>query len=146
MADVPLPSVAEIDSSGVSIGRAAQLVGTTIDAIRYYEREGLTLRQPRRDSGGRRRYSEQDVAWLVGLVMLRGTGMTIQEIREYAAAYRADVGLAERLDLLEAHRARVVARMEETGRHLSSLERKIGAYRAALARDEELFSATSGHG
>ncbi|MEW2547208.1 MerR family transcriptional regulator [Streptomyces sp. NPDC047002] len=133
MDGVPLPTVPEAGPEGVPVGRAAELLGTTVDTIRYYEREGLTLTRPRRDPGGRRGYGTRDLAWLAGLAMLRGTGMTIQEIREYAAAYRAQTSVAERLGLLEAHRDRVVARLEETTRHLAALERKIDAYRAVSA-------------
>lgn len=55
-------------------------------------------------------------------------GMNVQEMREYAAAYRAGANDAERLALLERHHTTVLARQEELHRHLAALEWKIAAY------------------
>jgi DNA-binding transcriptional MerR regulator len=57
--------------------------------------------------------------------------MTVHEMREYAAAYRA--GADERLALLEQHHAAVLERQAEVQRHLAALERKIAAYRQTVA-------------
>ncbi len=65
--------------------------------------------------------------------MLRGTGMSVREMREYAAAYRAGADDAARLTLLEQHHAAVLIRQAEVQRHLAALERKIAAYREVIA-------------
>lgn len=129
---MPLPEVAPLPPGGVLIGEVAALLGISIDTVRYYERTGLTLSPPKRGSDGWRRYGERDVAWLAGLVMLRGTGMSIAQMREFAAVYRASGGERERLRLLEEHREIALARLEETRRHLVALDVKIAAYRHAL--------------
>ena len=59
--------------------------------------------------------------------------MSVHEMREYAAAYRAGAHDAERLALLEQHHAAVLERQAEVQRHLAALERKIAAYRQAIA-------------
>ena len=132
MPTVPLPPVPAVGPEGVTIGAAADLLGLTVETIRYYEREGLTLTPTGRTPDGWRRYTEPDLAWLAGVVMLRGTGMTMRELREFSAAYRSGSSEHERLALLEAHRTRVLAQLAETHRHLRALDHKIDAYRRAL--------------
>ncbi|WP_420365556.1 MerR family transcriptional regulator [Curtobacterium sp. L3-7] len=111
----------------VTISEAAGLLGITVDTIRYYEKEGIAPAPPRGPDGWRR-YDSAALSWLAGVVMLRGTGMNVQEMREYAAAYRAGANDAERLALLERHHATVLARQKELQQHLAALERKIAAY------------------
>lgn len=116
----------------VTISAAAGLLGITVDTVRYYEKEGIAP-APDRGQDGWRRYDTAALSWLAGTVMLRGTGMSVQEMREYAAAYRAGADDAERLALLERHHATVLARQAEVQRHLAALERKIDAYRRTIA-------------
>jgi DNA-binding transcriptional MerR regulator len=75
--------------------------------------------------------------------MLRGTGMNVQEMREYAAAYRAGADDSDRLALLEQHHAGVLERQAEVQRHLDALERKIDAYRETIAGRSAEGSARS---
>ncbi len=110
-----LPVVAvEVPEEGLSIGEASRVTGVGIEALRYYEREGLLLDPAPRNAGGRRRYATNDLAWIAGLVMLRETGMPIANIREMARLSRVPGNEAERLVLLEQHRVRVLAEMERT--------------------------------
>ncbi len=116
----------------VTISAAAELLGITVDTIRYYEKEGIAP-APERGPDGWRRYDTAALSWLAGTAMLRGTGMRVQEMREYAAAYRAGADDVARLALLEQHHEAVLARQAEVQRHLTALERKIAAYRDAIA-------------
>lgn len=116
----------------VTISVAAEILGITVDTIRYYEKEGIAP-APDRGPHGWRQYDTAALSWLAGTVMLRGTGMNVQEMREYAVAYRAGADHAERLALLEQHHATVLARQTEAQRHLAALERKIRAYRQTIA-------------
>ncbi|MDN3479944.1 MULTISPECIES: MerR family transcriptional regulator [unclassified Curtobacterium] len=124
-----LPTVPITDP--VTISAAAELLGITVDTIRYYEKEGIAP-APDRGPDGWRRYDERDLAWLAGVVMLRGTGMSVAEMREYAAAYRAGADDEQRLALLRSHHETVLARQAEVRRHLDALERKIAAYEQQL--------------
>lgn len=126
---VLLPEVHVVEP--VTIGVAADVLGITVDTIRYYEKEGIAP-APERGPDGWRRYDTAALRWLAGTVMLRGTGMNVQEMREYAAAYRAGADDAERLALLERHHAVVLERQGELLRHLAALERKIDAYRQSI--------------
>ena len=112
-----------------SIAEAAAETGLTADTLRYYERDGLMLQPIGRSATGHRRYDERDLTWIQLLTCLRGTGMPIRDVRRYAELVRAGEGneLA-RLDLLRAHRARVLAQLAEVQEHLGAIDRKIGIY------------------
>lgn len=130
---IELPQVpVDIDPEGLSIGEVSRLVGLSIEALRYYEREGLMLDPTPRDAAGRRRYGNGDLSWIAALMMLRETGMSIADMRELAELSRREGTEAERLTVLEAHRERVLGELARTRNHLAALEKKITAYRDAL--------------
>ncbi|MEU3985556.1 MerR family transcriptional regulator [Streptomyces sp. NPDC026672] len=138
MSDLIMPDVAvTVPDEGLPIGEAAAACGLSIDALRYYEREGLLLSPTPRNAVGQRRYHTRDLRWLGGLAMLRGTGMHIGEIRAYVELARRPGTEAARMRLLEEHRERVRTRMAETRRHLAAIDRKINAYRDQLARPDQ---------
>ena len=122
----------DVPPGGLSIGAASRLTGVGIEALRYYEREGLMLDPAGRDAGGRRRYGAGDLRWIAGLVMLRETGMSIADIRVMADLSRTAGTEAERLVLLEGHRRRVLDELARTQGHLLAIERKIAAYREVV--------------
>ena len=67
---------------------------------------------------------------------LRATGMPIRRIRRYAELVRAGEGNeAERLEILEAHRAEVVAKIGELEHNLELIDYKLGLYRDRCGRD-----------
>jgi DNA-binding transcriptional MerR regulator len=119
----------EIPKEGLPIGEAAAACGLSIDTLRYYEREGLTLTAADRAPSGQRRYFEQDLGWLAGLVLLRATGMPIRDIRAYAEVCRKEGTEPERLAVLEAQRERILAQLGEIQAHLATIEKKIDYYR-----------------
>jgi DNA-binding transcriptional MerR regulator len=112
----------------LSIAEAAERTGLTTHTLRYYERDGLMLHVDR-DASGHRRYSDGDLAWITLLTRLRGTGMPIRDVRRYAELVRTGSGNeAERLELLLAHRAQVLAGIAELEDHLAAIDVKIGRY------------------
>jgi DNA-binding transcriptional MerR regulator len=113
----------------LSIAEAAEHTGLTAHTLRYYERDGLMLREIGRSATGHRRYDEHDLRWIEMVTRLRSTGMPIRDVRRYSAMVRDGAGNeAERLDLLRAHRARVLAQLAEVQEHLGAIDRKIGIY------------------
>jgi DNA-binding transcriptional MerR regulator len=111
-----------------SIAQAAAQTGLSINTLRYYERIGL-VDPPARDSGGRRSYSEADLAWLGFLTRLRTTGMPIRMMREYAQLrHRGAATAARRRQLLVEHRAEVRERVAELQSCLDMLDYKIENY------------------
>jgi DNA-binding transcriptional MerR regulator len=124
--DVP---VAPVTLGGLSIGEAAAVSGLTVDALRYYEREGLTLHPLDRNSAGRRRYFERDIRWIRALVMLRRTGMKIREVRAFTQLCRESGTEPERLAVLVAHHALASTRLAEMQSEIAEIENKIALYR-----------------
>lgn len=64
----------------MQIGIVAKKIGLSVDAIRFYERNGLLPRPPRTD-GGFRRYGENDVETLAFVRRAQGLGFKLSEIR-----------------------------------------------------------------
>ena len=127
-------TVIEVPVEGLTISAAAELSGLSVDTLRYYEKEGLSLHRPGRSSSGQRRYTEADVRWLGTLVMLRRTGMGIRDIRRFVDLYRVDGSEPERLAILEAHRERVLDELTEVQTHLDAINRKIDYYKETVNR------------
>lgn len=144
MATVTLPTIdAEVPAGGLPIGAVAEATGLSIDTLRYYEKAGLLLDPAPRDPGGRRRYGQDDLDWIAGLIMLRKTGMSIADVRRMAELSRVPETEAERLVVLEAHRERVLSELERTRAHLAALEKKIAAYTAVVGRTADDDASTT---
>jgi DNA-binding transcriptional MerR regulator len=125
-------TVTEVPAEGLTISGAAELSGLSVDTLRYYEKEGLSLHTPERSASGQRRYSEEDVRWLGTLVMLRKTGMPIRDIRRFVDLYRVEGSEPDRLAILRAHRERVLEELHDVQTHLQAIERKINYYEKAV--------------
>jgi DNA-binding transcriptional MerR regulator len=121
------PPAAERQGEGMTIGAAADAAGLSVDAVRYYDRCGL-LDDLARDGSGNRRFSRGDVLWLRVLRCLRGTGMSMQDLRRFVA-YDGRTEPERRLHLLQAHRDAVRERIRSTEEQLEVVEAKIEAYR-----------------
>ena len=64
----------------MQIGIVARKIGLSVDAIRFYERNGLLPRPPRSE-GGFRRYGDRDVETLAFVRRVQGLGFKLSEIR-----------------------------------------------------------------
>ena len=119
--------------AALSISDAALATGVSVHTLRYYERAGLMLDAVGRASSSHRRYTEDEVRWVVLLTRLRATGMPIRRVRAYADLVRAGGGNEdERLSLLEAHREAVVAQIADMQRSLEAIDAKIELYRERI--------------
>ncbi len=111
----------------------AERCGVSAETLRYYEREGL-LDRVARGEGNHRRYSADDVAWVGVLRCLRVTAMPIREMKRFAELVRlGDAGVADRVELLEAHRVEVLAKRAALDDALQMIDHKIDVYRRSLA-------------
>src|SRR5690242_3989005 len=126
-------TVTEVPAEGLTISGAAELSGLSVDTLRYYEKEGLTLHRPERSASGQRRYTGEDVRWLGTLVMLRRTGMPIRDIRRFVDLYRIEGSEPQRLAILEAHREHVLEELSEVQTHLDAINRKISYYQEKVS-------------
>lgn len=114
-----------------TVGQVATLTGLSAHTLRWYERVGL-LEGVARDQAGHRQYTHLDLRRLMLLMRLRATGMPVSEMLRYARLTRADTATErERLQLLEAHRDRVLSHIAGLQRDLDVINSKIAGYRAA---------------
>jgi DNA-binding transcriptional MerR regulator len=126
--------VAFDDGVGLSIAEAARHTGVSAHTLRYYERAGLVITTVDRTGGGRRRYRQRDLNWINVCTKLRATGMPIKAIRRYAELVSAGAGNEQqRLALLLAHRADVLAKVAELEENLKLIEHKIDVYTSSVA-------------
>lgn len=126
-----------------SIQEVSKKTGLTAHTLRYYEKEGL-LSGVERTQGGFRQYTDEDLERLGLICCLKNTGMSIQEIARFVQlTHEGDHTLEERVELLRAHRERVLERMAEMQKHLDKVTwklnfftEKLRAYEAGKAEKE----------
>lgn len=106
---------------------AAAATGLTLDTLRYYEREGL-IGPIDRDPGGRRRYTEDDVAWIGIVTCLRDAGLGIEDLRRFTTLLRGSADPSDRVAFLRERRDELEERQRTTQRALEVLEEKIAYY------------------
>jgi len=109
--------------------------------IRYYESQSLLI--SKRDKNNRRYFDETDVSWLKFLLHLKGTGMSLNDMKKYVI-WRAqgDDTMAERVELLEKTRDEFLKDFAQVQHHLQVLNDKIDWYNDKLngeINDEEPF-------
>ena len=120
--------------AGLGIGEVSERTGLSVHTLRFYEKEGLFVEPVRRDGGGRRVFSEQEVGWLLVCSKLRSSTMPLPQIRRYAELVRAGAStVEERLTILREHEARVRAQLAELQDALSTIEAKTALYVDHLA-------------
>ncbi|MGH6787277.1 MAG: MerR family transcriptional regulator [Novosphingobium sp.] len=112
----------------MSIGDIAKSTGRSVHALRWYEREGL-IPGVSRDGGKRRVYRKAHIGWLRFLGRLNRTGMTVQEMKTYAAlTAKGGSTAAERKAMLVRHRERLDAEIATLGEARQILDLKIAFY------------------
>lgn len=123
--------------NGLTIQQVAQRTGLSIHTLRYYERRGLLI-SVHRLSNGHRRYDESDLRWIDLLKCLRASAMPLSEMQRFAEITRQGTSTAsERCELLEAHRLRVVAQLQEIQHTLAHLDTKIAHLHAVEIEQEQ---------
>ena len=127
--------MSDIEPGWLTPAEMAERTGTTIDTLRYYERERL-ITGVARAASGHRRYSEADAGWIEVLRCLRLTGMSIQQMRHFAElGQQGQHTEPERYRLLLDHRQVVLAQIAELHDALTVLDNKTDSYRDALQRN-----------
>ena len=115
-----------------SIQEVSRKTGLTAHTLRYYEKEGL-LNGVERSQGGFRQYTDEDLERLGLICCLKNPGMSIQEIARFVQLTReGEHTLEERVELLRAHRERVLARMEEMQKYLDKVTWKLNFFTEKL--------------
>ena len=115
-----------------TIQEVSQKTGLTAHTLRFYEKEGL-LGAVKRSESGFRQYTDDDLDILSGICCLKNTGMSLREIARFLELSReGDSTLRQRVELLEAHRKKVLTQMEQMQTHLEKVTRKLACYTEML--------------
>jgi DNA-binding transcriptional MerR regulator len=100
----------------MQIGFVAHKVGLSVDAIRFYERNGLLPRAARTE-GGFRQFGERDVETLVFIRRVQGLGFKLSEIRSLLALR------VNRIQPCAPVRQRLQAKLEDVRGKLANLKK-----------------------
>ncbi|MCV7256655.1 MerR family transcriptional regulator [Mycobacterium hackensackense] len=101
--DLAVPVLADL-----TIQQVARRTGLSESALRYYERIGLLDPVPRDPSSGHRRYPPELVTAVESLACLRGTGMSVRDMRTYVDNMRGGPdSAADQQRLFAAHAQRL---------------------------------------
>jgi len=118
---------------GYTIDEVAERMGVSKHTLRYYEREHL-LAPVGKASNGHRRYTDDDLGWIHTIMLLRGTGMPIREMRDFMdLAHAGEHTVPQRIEVLAHYHAELLKRMEEDRERLAFLDRKLDYYRGVVA-------------
>jgi len=117
----------DVDAGTLAISEVTRRTGVTEHNLRYYERVGLL--DVGRDGGGRRRYTEQDIARVVFVSRMRSSEMPIRDLQRYVDLVKLGPHTEpERLALMQAHRQRVLERKAALESALDIIDFKIDVY------------------
>lgn len=106
-----------------TITEIAQETGLSTDTLRYYEKFGL-IESPVRGAGNIRRYTEVDLGKIKFITYLRDTKMPLKNIQAYVQAYNQQ-DETQCYKLLDEHRIRVEAQLEQITKTLDLLQYKL---------------------
>ncbi|WP_461240120.1 MerR family transcriptional regulator [Paucilactobacillus sp. N302-9] len=120
-----------------SIGDVAKRLGLTVQAIRYYDAEGL-LPLLKRDEGGRRMFTEDDIRTLQMILDLRDAGVSIKDSAKFEGwRLQGDRTLQDRADFLNEHEQELQSRIDSLKASMAHLHFKQWYYETALKAGTE---------
>ncbi len=105
----------------LTTGELAKRAGVGVETIRFYEREGLIQKPPRRRSGYRQ-YPEETIRRVQFIRRAKDLGFTLQEVAELLS-----LRVAQRASTCARVRERAAAKIADVEGKISDLERIRGA-------------------
>ncbi|EAF6538106.1 MerR family transcriptional regulator [Listeria monocytogenes] len=109
----------------------ATKTGLSIDTLRYYEEEELLI--PARNEKNYRVYTEEDYCWVQLLLKMKQTGMTITNIKNFAALQKqGDKTLLNRIQILDNHMENLYEQQKDLAETISFVAKKVDVYREKL--------------
>lgn len=110
------------------IGEASDLLKLKKHTLRYYENIGL-ITNIRKNSSGKRIYTENDLKSLEFINRLRKTGMSIKQMRKYSELRRlGDSTITERKNIMKNHLDIIKGKINELLEAQDYVSKKVEAY------------------
>lgn len=129
----------------MTIHEVAEKIGVSAHTIRFYEKSGI-LPPIQRTEGGIRQFSEADTAFLLFVLELKRTGMSLAEIIEFTEdgclLERLQQGVLpsqpveRRLAILRKHEERLYEQRRQIDGLLDAVNQKIAFYERYLERQK----------
>jgi MerR family copper efflux transcriptional regulator len=117
------------ENCDLQIGEVARAAGVSVEAVRFYEKQGL-LPRPRRRPSGYRRYSSEAARRVRFIQAAKRVGFRLQEIGELL-----ELRVTSRRGCTEV-KARALAKLDELAVKRAELERMEAALRRLVASCE----------
>ena len=109
------------------IGELAKLTNLSEHTLRFYEKEGLLV--PKRNDSNIRVYSEDDRLWADFIVHMKGTGMSLEDLKQYKDLRESNGDNYEELiAILIRHKENVESKIAEYQHNLEVMNKKIDMY------------------
>lgn len=109
----------------MQIGEIAEKGSVSVQTVRFYERQGLLLNPPRKDSGYRL-YGEADLRRLLFIRQAKALGFSLQEIKEILRMReRGQCPCGSVLSLAERHLQNVERQLRQLSRFRDELRRAV---------------------
>lgn len=125
----------------MTIQEVAEKTGISAYTIRFYEKSGI-LPRIQRTEGGIRQFTEADVTFLLFLVELKRTGMSLEEIAEFTEdgcllerLQQGDIPqqpIERRITILRKHEQRLYEQRRQLDYLLGTVAQKIQFYERCL--------------
>lgn len=120
-----------------SIGEVAEMMNLSVEAIRYYDREGL-LPFIKRDSGGRRRFTEDNIQLMKMILDLKRAGVALKDIANFVSwRLDGDDSLETRYNFLNHHEKTLEDQISQLEESLAYLRFKKWYYKTAAQAGTE---------
>ena len=118
-----------------TVKEIAKCLNMTEHTIRYYTDMGLvpTLK---RDKNGNRIFDDQSKNWLIGIKNLRGSGMSIQAIKDYVnLCLQGDSTIEERYKIIIEQKKKLEEQLKEMNERYQYIEYKANLYLDIINHD-----------
>jgi len=132
-----------------SISQAAEKSGISSYTLRYYEKIGL-LPPPKRQNGGRRFYTENDIQFMTFLKSLKETGMSLEDVNEFVKdgcilekinsneqPSKLTPSINKRIEILSKHLEKMEIKKRELEEVISTARNKLDIYYSILKKEVE---------
>lgn len=114
-----------------TIGQVAKKLGVSTHTLRYYDKEGL-LPFIHKTSSGLRVFSEKDLEWLSIIECLKGTGLSLKEIKQFIDwCIEGDATINKRLALFVQQKSKIEQQISLLHKHMEKINFKIAYYKDA---------------
>jgi DNA-binding transcriptional MerR regulator len=128
-----------------TIKDAAALTGLPASTLRYYESIGVIPPVSRGASSKHRVYDDDDLDQLMWVACLAATGMSVSDMRAYAAnGALGPSAAAQQIDLLAAQERRLAVEAEQVALRQRYVRLKIAYWQAVDAGDTDRADVISG--